>query len=54
MKKTFLKPLKLQIKPVFEFSANDNSGMFNAPITDPITATTTVILTGLFNSSSSK
>lgn len=54
MKKTFLKPLKLQIKPVFQFSADDNGGMFTAPATDPITATTTVILTGVFNSSSAK
>lgn len=49
MKKSFVKPLKLQIKPVFQFSAADNGTLPSlATLTDPITVTT-VIGTKVFN-----
>lgn len=49
MKKSFAKPLKLQIKPVFQFSAADNDSLIQDVLaTDPITVTT-VTATKVFN-----
>ena len=49
MKKSFAKPLKLQIKPLFQFSTADNDSFLpDVLATDPITVTT-VTATKAFN-----